>query len=154
MKRVLLAAALGVLVACSEDDAIDPNHLEGTLSLELRDELSVVIDVGADGRTTSVALTASAGYGLVPVATRLAVSGSRELLPEANGTLYTAKLDALPQPGGPCGAEPVSLALSLHRQGANATVMGGIAAYCGSGRWHGRPVRILRVAGELPIPGG
>ncbi len=46
----------------------------------------------------------------------------------------------------------MSLALSLHRQGANAMVLGGLTAFCGADTWHGVPAKVLRLAGPLPLP--
>jgi hypothetical protein len=73
-------------------------------------------------------------------------------MPETGGTLYTAKLELPPAVNGLCGSEPISAALSLHRQVGSATVMGGLSVYCGAATWHGVPVRVVRLAGDLPIP--
>jgi len=96
-------------------------------------------------------MTLSQGFGVAPAESALSGSGRIESITEAGATLYTARLSAPAQPAGPCGAQPVSLALSLHRQGANATVHGGLTAYCGAEQWHGVPPRVLRLAGELPL---
>jgi hypothetical protein len=100
----------------------------------------------------AVSLTPSAGYGLFAPATAIAGEGRLERFPEAGAIFYTAKLSAPPSPGGPCGDEPVSLALSLQRQGESPRVTGGLTAYCGAGRWYGVPKRVLRITGSLSRP--
>ncbi|MEZ4442824.1 MAG: hypothetical protein R3B72_27255 [Polyangiaceae bacterium] len=157
MMRPTLLLCLIFLVACGSDQTTEPpapKPVEGTLSLELRDQLTITLTPPESTKTT-ITLAPSATYGLL-AAGETTVEGRVAPLPEANATLYTAKLDVPAQSGGPCGDEPISVALSLHRQGLhrqgqNTTVIGGLSAYCGAGRWHGVPVRVLRLAGELPV---
>jgi hypothetical protein len=153
MKRWLLLL-VALLPACKGDDAVppNPNHLEGELAMELRDRIGVVIDIDPTAATLHAKLTPNASYDVLPSGTTLEVDGRLMKLPEAGSTLYTAKLDLPPVPAGPCGSDPISAALSLHRQGNNATVMGSLAIYCGASTWHGIPARMLRLAGDLPIP--
>jgi len=146
---LLLAAAPGC------DGFTDPaglhiEPLEGTLDLELRDSVAVTIETASDGVTTKVSLTPSAGFGVLQAEEVLTGPGRIEAFSESDTTLYVAKLGSVPVDGGPCGSAPISLALSLHRQGDNDRVTGGLAAYCGADRWHGVPVRMLRIAGSLP----
>jgi hypothetical protein len=148
MKR--LACLLILALGCGSDEETVPAPFAGTLTVELRDRADVALEL-LEGDALRVTLTASAGYGLVPTGTAMIGNGWVEHFPETDGTLYTARFDG-PAQDGLCGDEPVSLALSLHRQGGNATVIGGIACYCGSGVWHGRPVRILRLDGAIPLP--
>jgi hypothetical protein len=122
--------------------------ITGELELELRDAAPNTITRTTEGRAT-IDIEPSADFGLLGNQT-LSTEGRIAALPEANSTLYTAKYAVGAQSDGPCGDEPISLALSLHRQGDNAFVVGGISAYCGAGQWHGVPVRVLRLAGELP----
>ena len=99
-----------------------------------------------------VTVTSAAGFGLMPEGQALTADGFVERIPETGDTLYTARLAGPANAEGPCGSEPVSLALSLHRPGNNATVLGGISAYCGDNTWYGVPARVLRLAGPLPLP--
>jgi hypothetical protein len=144
----LLALAVAACDGESTSSTPPPKPLEGELSLELRDTATVTLE-RTGGDAIAVRLTASAGYDLLPAGEVLAGAGFAEALAEASATLYTAKLAAPPQAGGPCAGEPVSLALSLHRPGDSATVVGGISAYCGADVWYGVPVRVLRLSGEL-----
>lgn len=149
MKRfmpMLLLALLGC-----DSDAPVATTLQGTLQIEVLDTADVTIEP-TTGDAMRVTVTSAAGFGLVPEATPLTADGLIEKIPETGDTLYTAKLDAPADANGPCGEEPVSLALSLHRQGNNPTVLGGISAYCGADTWYGVPVRVLRMAGPLPLP--
>jgi hypothetical protein len=142
-------ALLIAFVACdgTDETAAPPGPLKGTLELELRDTVDVTIVLGAEDRMT-LTMVPSAGYGLLST-TELQSEGRVERFPEASSVLYTAKLSSPPQPGGPCDTDPISLAVSLHRQGDSPMVMGGLSIYCGQDRWHGVPVRVLRVAGVL-----
>jgi len=151
----LLATPLAALLAtgCHDFDhgPTGGGPLSGSLALEIRDTADIEIVPGSDGVTMTVTLSLSSGFGVAPEAEPLSGQGRIEPLPEAGATLYTAKLAGPAQSDGPCGAEPVSLALSLHRQGANAPVHGGLSAYCGADQYYGVPVRVLRLAGELPL---
>lgn len=127
----------------------EPTVLTGTLDLELRDTATVSVTPTEADRAT-IAITPSATYGLLG-GDPLTATGFVERYPEANSTMYTAKYDVPAQSDGPCGSEPISVALALHRQGENAIVIGGLSAYCGAGQHHGVPVRVLRLAGDLPL---
>ena len=137
----------------TDPDGVVAQRLEGTLELELRDSATITIEIATDGVNGTMSVMPSAGFGLVEPATTLSGPGRVETFTEASSTLYVAKLSAPPRSDGPCGTEPVSLALSLHRQGSNDMVTGGVAAYCGADQWHGVPVRVLRLAGPLPLGG-
>jgi len=147
MKRLgwLLMLALG----CGSDEETVTPPFAGTVTVELREHAAVALEV-LEGDALRVTLTATGGYGLLPAGVAITGNGFVERFPETDGTLYTARFDGPPE-DGLCGDQPVSLALSLHRQGGNAAVIGGIACYCGSGVWHGRPVRILRLDGAIPL---
>ncbi|MSP24365.1 MAG: hypothetical protein EXR75_04220 [Myxococcales bacterium] len=121
----------------------------GTLTLELRDSAEVVLTVAPDGDAVRVAVTPTASYGLLEVRKPLVADGRVASFPEVGASLYTAKFALPAVSDGPCGAEAISLAMSLHRDGENRMVLGGLTAYCGANRFHGTPVRILRLAGEL-----
>jgi hypothetical protein len=147
MRTVLFLVALA---ACNSDSRA-PSTILGTLQIEVLDQADVQIEP-ASGDTMTLTLTSQASFGLLPAGQALRAEGFAERMPETGDTLYTAKLAAPAVTGGPCGDEPVSLALSLHRQTGNDAVLGGISAYCGADTWYGVPVRVLRLAGPLPLP--
>ena len=148
-----LGVAMLTMVAagCQDDSEAPPPPApaarHAVLALELKDSLE--IHVAGDGPEVDVTITASAGYGLLPQGSPLNGRGRIEAFPETGATLLTAKLAAPAQTSGPCGPSAVSLALSLHRPAASPRVTGGLTAYCGANRWHGKPPRVLRVSGEL-----
>ncbi len=145
LSALLLLTVVGALAACGEQTSPAPQTMIGTLDLEIRD--SATVTIAPDGK---VSLEVTAGFGLLEEGAKLVVAGRTERLAESSATLYTARFDVPPQ-SGPCKAAPISLALSLHRQGGNATVYGGLTAYCGADTWYGVPVRVLRLAGQLPV---
>jgi hypothetical protein len=154
MRHAWLAPLLLLLLGCdlSSEVIVTSRTLQAELDLEIRDRVAITIEPSEQGDTMHVSLTPSAGYDLLAPGTALAADGKISLLPEATGTLYSAKLSSDGQLNGPCGSEPVSAALALHREGGNAYVVGGLSIYCGADRWYGNPVRILRIAGNLPLP--
>ena len=145
-----ICLALLVLAGCEIEETLSPvpGPLKGTLSLELRDsaELQIASD---DGVNSTVTITLSEGFGFAPANTTLEAPGRIEPFPEANSTLYWAKLDAPGTCYGRCVNDSVSLAMSLYREGNNAIVLGGLSAYCGANTWHGTPKRVLRLNGPL-----
>lgn len=151
MKRA--AVVLLLLAACDTSAQPQPAPLSGTLALELRDSADVIITSATGSNDATVQLTMSQGYGFAPGGTVLSAPGRIEPFPEANSTQYSAKFNAAADPTGPCGDTPISLALSLYRQGSNAEVLGGVSVYCAAETWHGTPKRVLRLAGVLPLPG-
>jgi len=146
MKRLLLATCW-LVIGC--DGAPEPSAtgaISGELSLEIRDTVQLSIEPRANGEA-SFELTPSAGYGLLKAGATIQASGHITALTEASATLYEAELDYDADP--PCG-DVTRLGLTLHRQGNNAAVFGGIAVYCGTGVDSSVPVRVLRLAGQLP----
>jgi hypothetical protein len=156
-----LVVASMVVAACGGDtNKTSPPvsaTLSGELSLELRDTAAVTVEPDpSDPTRATIIVTPSAHFGLLGEEAALQARGRIDALPEANSTLYSAKFEIPAQTGdAPCGSEPISLALTLHRQGQNAMVVGGLTAYCGAGRWFAppgeAPIRVLRLAGELPL---
>jgi hypothetical protein len=143
-----VAAGVLLLAACSTDEKLRAPSAAGSLALEIRDTLEVVVE-GA-GAEQSVSVTPSRGHGVVADGATLAGSGRLEAFPEAHGELLTARFDGAAVADGPCGDRPVSLALSLYRREGNLHVGGSLTAYCGARTFHGVPARLLRIAGELP----
>jgi hypothetical protein len=146
MTRLTWALILLLLPACVERIRHKPPP---ELELELRDKISVSMEQSGD--TLTITVTPSAGYGLMAPNVALAGDGRLERFVEASSILYTARFSSPADPSGPCGNEPVSLALALHRQAGNDRVSGGLTAYCGASQWHGTPKRVLRIAGSLPL---
>ncbi len=147
--RALTVVALVLALGCSsEETSLGP--IRGTLQIEVLDTAVVVIEA-RESNTMRVTVTSDTSFGLLP-AEAITADGLAEVMPETGDTLYTAKISVPPNPTGPCQSQPVSLALSLHRQGKNAAVLGGISAYCGADTWYGVPTKVLRLAGPLPLP--
>ncbi len=122
--------------------------LRGELSLEMRDSLGLEVAPAA-GDGARFAITPSAGFGLLEAGATLRADGFVEPLPEASATLYRARFDIDATPSdGLCGGAPAALSLSLHRQGDNAAVAGGISVYCGADT-SAPPARVLRLFGRL-----
>ena len=119
--------------------------------LPRRDVANVELSALDDALSAKVRL--SKGFGVAPQDAELLGKGRVESFPEADLVLYTAKLSLEPTAGGPCGSEPVSLALSLYRRGNAERVGGALTPYCGRDVWHGVPARApLRITGKLPVP--
>ncbi|APR78801.1 Hypothetical protein A7982_04148 [Minicystis rosea] len=160
-KLALLALGLATLAGCHSNESMssststtttttpDKTVLKGDLDLDIRHKAHVELTV-TEGET-SVAVSLSQGHGVLAAETPITGTARIEAFPEAALTLYTARLDAPAEPSGPCGAQPISLALSLSRRGNNRHVGGSLTAYCGAGTWHGAPARLLRLAGDMPL---
>lgn len=151
MKRLLLLACglLGAACSKSSDAPANPvdDSIKGTLEAEIRLTVDVTITKAGD-----VTLVLGEGdFGVLDANTRLSAKGAIEALPEADVTMYTAVFSAPKRSKGPCGEQPMTLALSLLRRGGNARVGGGLTAYCGASAT-GVPARLLRLSGDLPIP--
>ncbi|MFT3770566.1 MAG: hypothetical protein QM820_34500 [Minicystis sp.] len=154
MKKLAFPALAALaLVGCYADDPLPPppekTVITGDLDVDIREKAHVELTTVGTDVTVSVSLTK--GYGIAPAASEIKGTARVEAFPEADLTLYTARLDAPADPSGPCGMNPVSLALSLHRRGKDAHVGGSLTAYCGAGVSHGTPARLLRLAGDMPL---
>jgi hypothetical protein len=149
----LLGLAVFILPACA-DEIVNPapgdGIYEGTLAVEIRGSATISIATRAGGAVDITLKPDEIGAsGILDPAVSLAMSGRVEAFPETGSELYTAKA-SLPSPaGGPCGSDPMSLALSLHRRGNNSRVGGALTVYCGEGRFYGVPARVLRLSGEI-----
>jgi len=121
--------------------------LEADLALETTRGVQIVITRTGDVLEASV--TPGEGFGVAPSGEPLVGPARIDAFPEANATLYTARLSAPAQPGGPCGDEPVSLALALHLDADAGYMAGGLTPYCGADTWFGVPaIEPLRVSGS------
>lgn len=155
-RRILLLIPLLGLFGCGQDEPITPapraQLYQGTLGVDIRGhaELSLSIPVSA---APSVELTVDSvnAAGLLPATTKLSAGARVEAFPENDSVLYSAKFSQPAVSGGPCGDQPISLSLSLHRRGAVTRVGGSLTAYCGKDHFFGVPVKMLRLSGELPL---
>jgi hypothetical protein len=155
MKANAKALAIGATIvlgmgACDGSASeVLTDRFEGTLAVDVRDAIDVAIAVRPD-KTADVRLAFKGQtFGLVGKDT-LTAKGRAEPFPEAATEMYVASWSYSMPPTSPCKGEPVSLALSLVRRSGNNRVGGSLAAYCGAEKWHGVPVRLLRLSGELP----
>jgi hypothetical protein len=141
-----VALCLGLFGCSTSNDEPAPDEtLRLSLDAEIRDHADVTISRRAE--STTVTLKLSQGWGVLPASTLLRGKGRAESFPEAAVTLYTARFALDPVTDGPCGTEPVSLALALHRRGTAERVSGSLTPYCGKDKWAGVPARTpLRLA--------
>lgn len=151
-----LCALVLVAVACQSQPEVSSRPAakttSGTLDLDILDSATVSLAIRSDD-TLDAKLSLGKGFGVAPEGQELAGTGRVERFAETDLLLYTARFDVPAQAAGPCGSQPVSLALSLHRRGDNAHVSGSVTPYCGAATWYGTPARSpLRLAGDLPQP--
>jgi hypothetical protein len=149
MKNMVLTWILLAFLGCAEESGEAPvaGPLQGNLALEIRDQAELKIE--GQGQKRRISIQCSKGFGFAPEGQMLSAEGLAEAFPEAKMTLFTARFEPVSLPGSRCGAEPVSLALSLHKRDEAARVSGSLAVYCGAGVYSGEPIRILRISGEL-----
>ncbi len=148
-----LLALLAVACSSNEEESKKPVAvvLNGTLDVDIRDSAEVKLTTRGDA--LSVSLTLSNDWGVLPKSEPIEGKGRVEHFPEADVTLYTALIDVSPQSGGPCGGDPITLALALERSGTGGYVVGSLTPYCGNGTDSGNYARNpLRLAGQLPLP--
>ena len=154
--RRLVCLGLLTLAACGDDTVPAParpavTSYQGALSLELRGTADVTLtQTGSDTIDVGLAMRDVNTRGLFDAATPLAGPGRREAFPETESELYTALFALAPSSAAesPCGAAPVTLALSLHRRAPNLRVGGSLSAYCGE-QARGVPAWIFRLSGTL-----
>lgn len=151
MRAATTTLSAALLIAACATPPETTSVVTGELQLEVRQTATLRMTLNPETpRACEIHLQASAAYGLLPT-TEIHAQRCRILQPdEAHFRLYSARFSAPASLGGPCGDQPISLALSLHREGSNQVVVGGISAYCGADRWYGKPVRVLRLFGNLP----
>lgn len=123
--------------------------LDVTLELEITEDVRVVFTRGGDVLTAEVRPTR--GYGLAADGASLSGPARIDALPEAGVDLYAATIAGPAVADGPCGAQPVSLALALVHDHDADVIAGGLTGYCGADRWFGVPVvEPLRISGRVP----
>jgi len=150
MKRAgLLLLAPLVAFACADSSSVSPVRptYQGTLAVDIRGSALATLSPSDQGIDVTLAGWQD-GYGLFDAGKPLTAKGRIETFAESPGwEMYTAKFAAIPASGGACGAQPVSLALSLIRRDGNARVQGSLTAYCGAA-YSGVPARVLRLTGN------
>ena len=156
--RRLCAALLCLAAGCGDESVPAPvppvsetNSWRGSLSLEMRGSADVTLAAKPDGAVdVALALRDVDTRGLFDAATSLVASGRCEPFPETQSELFTATFPLAPSPSpeSKCGAQPVVLALALHRRAPNARFGGSLTAYCGE-RAAGVPAFIFRLSGTL-----
>lgn len=124
-----------------------PIELSARLDLDIRWSADVALRLSGDDLTVHV--TPSDSRDVLAPGVMLEGTGRVERFPESEALLYTATLPSAAFAPGRCGAESMSLALSLFRRGSNQHVSGSLAVYCGTTP-SGDPARMLRLAGALP----
>lgn len=149
-RAILLLTAIGLLGCHDGEEGVDPARVESfDLDVDIRESAKLVVE--RRGAELQVRLTLSRGFGVAPDAVTLSGGGRLEQFAEAEVGLFTAKLASPPVAGGPCGTEPISLALALHRRGTARRVSGSLTPYCGKNVWSGVPARNpLRLSTSAP----
>lgn len=118
--------------------------------LELEALEDVRVEITRTGDELEAAVTVSRGFGVAPVDEPIVGPARIDLLPEIGATIYVARLGVPAIPEGPCGDEPLSLALALHHDDDATFVAGGLTPYCGADRWYGvPPIEPLRISGHF-----
>ncbi len=152
MRTALACMVLLAVAGCDSgrDEKPTDSSLHATLDLDIRDQAIIDLDI-SDDRITSARVKLTKGFGVAPEGKTFSGSGYVEAFPEAGVTLYTARFRAKATSDGPCGAEPVSLALALHRKNGEPRLSGSLTPYCGPETWYGIPARTpLRLATPAP----
>jgi len=152
MRRCIavFAAVAVASFACADVHTANPARkaFTGTLAVDIRGAVDVSL-TQTSSDDLDVTLAFGEGYGLLDPSKPLTAHGKIERFPESPGwEMYTARFSGGTVAGGPCGALPVSLAMSLTRRDGNARVSGAVTAYCGASVFAGIPARVLRVAGK------
>jgi hypothetical protein len=124
-------------------------EMAGRLDLDIRWSADVTIRVV--GRDLTAKLTLGDTRKVAIAGAALEGVGKVHDFPEADAVLYAARFASPSVADGRCGSAPVSLSLTLFRRGANDSVEGGIAAYCGTDTYSGTPARMLRLSGVLAV---
>jgi hypothetical protein len=152
MKRAgLLLLAPLVVFACADSAPLNPVRptFRGTLAVDIRGSVDALLSPSDQGIDVTLASWQD-GYGLFDPTKPLTAKGRTETFAESPGwEMYTAKFAPIPPNGGPCGTQPISMALSLVRRDKNPRVHGSLTAYCGTAA-SGIPTRVLRLTGPAP----
>ncbi len=148
------ATSTGVDTTVGADSTGSTTGQPGEVVLDVWLELEALEDVHVEFTRTGDELTATVtvtrGFGVVPVDEAIVGPARIDELPEIDATIYGARLGVPAIADGPCGDEPLSLALALHHDHDATFVAGGLTAYCGADRWYGvPPIEPLRISGHL-----
>ena len=151
LSAIAAAALLALSPACSNDE-VNENQPRGEaytmcFDLDIEDHGTLLLEITDD--ELEATLTVEEGNDLVAGGVPMEGTGKHYTFPEVRNLLYTAHFQGAPVPGGPCGDDPVSLAMSLSAKDFNPHLVGGLTAYCGEETYRGKPARIMRIAGDL-----
>jgi hypothetical protein len=136
-------------LAADDDDEESGGIVWGGIQLALETSNTLQMRLVVNGPYLTGTVRAGHGPGEDVIAsTTLSAEGDLLSFPEAKYQIYTLKFQGPAVPEGPCGSDAISYALSLTRHEESAEVIGGIAVHCGDSL-DGRPVRMLRLRGEL-----
>ncbi|MBI3785748.1 MAG: hypothetical protein HY270_20335 [Deltaproteobacteria bacterium] len=122
-------------------------EMAGRLDLDIR--WSADVEIRVVGKNLTAMLTLNDAREVAVAGVALEGMGNVHDFPEVDAVLYTARFTSPPVADGRCGAQPVSLSLTLLRRGTNDHVAGGVAVYCGANTNSGTAARMLRLAGSL-----
>ncbi len=151
MTRTVWLVPLLLVLGCGNAEVASPEVETLELDVDIREHAQVRVE--RRGSELTVRLTLSRGFGVAAEPATLSGRGTLERFPEADVVLIAAKLASPAVSGGPCGDEPVSLALALHRRGTASRVSGSLTPYCGKDVWSGVPARNpLRLSSTVPKP--
>ncbi len=159
MKALLatLGLVLVMTAACSKKDdapsqpsgdAGDAGPKTSTLAIDIRGSIDVTMQITGDTLTVDLVGRDMDFAGFFSAEEKLHAVGRVEKFPESNLTLYTGLISLPARPASPCGAQPMSIALSLSQRGTNTRVAGGLTVYCAD-RAIGVPKRVFRISGSL-----
>lgn len=133
------------------DGAPQPDEVALQVRLDLETKRDVDVLVTRTGEALAATVTVSRGYGVAADGATVTGPARIDAYPEAGATIYTARLAGDAVQGGPCGEQPVSLALALHLDDDADLLAGGLTPYCGADTWFGIPaIEPLRISGRLP----
>jgi hypothetical protein len=131
------------------DDDASPEYVtkyEFNLALEVQFAATLKMALYPDGHL-NVALIPQQGFDVLSAGAALLGSGETRLFPEANARMIALLLNGPSVPGGKCGDQPISYAVSLTATLANPYMVGALTAYCGANTYTGEPARVMRLAG-------
>ena len=140
----------------ADDDTNPQFNYRADLEVELHDNAGLLISQADDGSLQGF-MAFGTGNDLTP-AGPLTIQGTGKLMdfPEAETKGFMIKFNGPAIASGPCGNDPVSLAMMLLRRANNGWAGGSLTARCGQDNFSGKALRVMKLAGkftEYPEPG-
>ena len=159
---IILASTVPALLfalagGCDSSSSSRPNQDNGTgiktyaLELDLDIECHGTLILELNGADIAATLTMTDPTDHLAADIPMQGTGRLYEFPESGSRLYTALIQGPSVPGGPCGDDIISLALSLSSKHENTYLVGALTAYCGEETYVGRPSRVVRIAGEMKL---